>query len=115
MRSFLFAFAILVAATASGSEPEQPKVDNVGSIMVAFGAHLDEHPFAGAEDLYKFLHQAVFGPGHAIANREAAETWLRREIEGLGPPLEGEAVVRGARRRAAAGAGQPASICRTRM
>jgi hypothetical protein len=91
VRPILFAFVILVAATASGSDPEQPAVENVGSIMVAFGAHLEEHPFAGAEDLYKFLHQAVFGPGHAIENREAAETWLRREIEDLGPPLEGEA------------------------
>ena len=90
MRLFLFAIAILVAATASGSGPEQPKVEDVGSIMVAFGAHLDGHPFAGAEDLYKFLHQAVFGPGHAVGNREAAASWLQREIEGLGPPLEGE-------------------------
>ena len=90
MRSVLFAFVILVAATASGSEPEQPKVENVGTIMVAFGAHLDNHPLAGAEDLYKFLHQAVYGPGHAIPNREVAVAWLEREIEGLGPPLEGE-------------------------
>jgi hypothetical protein len=58
--------------------------------MVAFGAHLDEHRFAGAEDLYKFLHQAVYGPGHAIPNREAAAAWLQREIEGLGPPLDDE-------------------------
>ncbi len=58
--------------------------------MVAFGAHLDDHPLAGAEDLYKFLHQAVYGPGHAIPNRESAAVWMEREIEDLGPPLEGE-------------------------
>jgi len=81
---------ILVAATASGSGPAQPAVENVGSIMVAFGAHLDDHPLAGAEDLYKFLHQAVYGPGHAIPNREAGAVWMEREIEDLGPPLEGE-------------------------
>ena len=81
---------ILVAATASGSGPAQPAVENVGSIMVAFGAHLDDHPLAGAEDLYKFLHQAVYGPGHAIPNREAAAVWMERETEELGPPLEGE-------------------------
>jgi len=90
VRSVLFAFVILVAATTSGSEPEQPPVENVGTIMVAFGAHLDGHPFAGADDLYKFLHQAVFGPGHAIPNREAAAAWMEREIENLGPPLERE-------------------------
>jgi hypothetical protein len=81
---------ILVAATASGSEPELQPVENVGTIMVAFGAHLDGHSFAGAEDLYKFLHQAVYGPDHAIPNREAAATWLQREMEGLVPPLDGE-------------------------
>jgi hypothetical protein len=81
---------ILVAVNASGAEPAQPPVENVGSIMVAFGAHLDDHPLAGAEDLYKFLHQAVYGPGHAIPNRESAAVWMEREIEDLGPPLEGE-------------------------
>lgn len=81
----------MVAATASGSGREQPQVENVGSIMVAFGAHLDGHPYASAEDLYKFLHQAVYGPGHAIPDRETAAAWLNREIEGLGPPFEGEA------------------------
>jgi hypothetical protein len=83
------AFVILLAVPAVASEHEQP-VEDVGTIMVAFGAHLDDHPLAGAEDLYKFLHQAVYGPGHAIPNREAAAAWLEREIEGLGPPLEAE-------------------------
>jgi hypothetical protein len=90
VRSVLFAFVILVAATASGSEPEQPPIENVGTIMVAFGAHLDDHPLACADDLYKFLHQAVYGPGHAIPNREAAAAWMEREIENLDPPHEGE-------------------------
>ena len=90
MRSILFAFVILVAAIAIGSEPEQPQIENVGTIMVAFGAHLDDYPFAGAEDLYKFLHQAVYGPGHAISDRDAAEAWMEREIESLDPPIEGE-------------------------
>jgi hypothetical protein len=90
VRSSLVAFVILVAITASGSGPAQPAVENVGSIMVAFGAHLDDHPLAGAGDLYKFLHQAVYGPGHAIPNRESAAVWMEREIEDLGPPLEGE-------------------------
>ncbi len=91
MRPVLISVLALSAATVSAAGAEQPPVDNVGSIMVAFGAHLDGHPLAGAEDLYKFLHQAVYGPGHAIASREAAARWLEREIEGLGPPVEGEA------------------------
>jgi hypothetical protein len=90
VRLTLIASVILVAATAAGSESDQTPVENVGNIMVAFGAHLDDHPLAGAEDLYKFLHQAVYGPGHAISDREAAEAWMEREIESLDPPIEGE-------------------------
>lgn len=30
-------------------------------------------------DVYKLLHQAVFGPGHAIPNQKAAREWLERE------------------------------------
>jgi len=72
------ALVALAAVTVVAAEPEQ-QVEDVGNIMVAFGAHLDDHPLAGAEDLYKFLHQAVYGPGHAIPNREAAAAWLERE------------------------------------
>ena len=90
MRLALIASVILVAATAAGSESDQTPVENVGNIMVAFGAHLDDHPLAGAEDLYKFLHQAVYCPGHAISDREAAEAWMEREIESVDPPIEGE-------------------------
>ena len=90
MRLTLIASVILVAATAAGSKSDQTPVENVGNIMVAFGAHLDDHPLAGAEDLYKFLHQAVYGPGHAIPSREAAAIRLEREIENLDAPFEGE-------------------------
>ena len=90
MRLTLIALVILVAATAAGSESDQTPVENVGNIMVAFGAHLDDHPLAGAEDLYKFLHQAVYGPGYAISDRETAEAWMEREIDSLDPQIEGE-------------------------
>lgn len=89
MKGSLTALILVLAAAAPASE-HQPPVEDVGSIMVAFGAHLESHPLAGAEDLYKFLHQAVYGPGHAIQDRAAAAAWLEREIGGLGPPLEGE-------------------------
>ena len=92
MRHTLVALVILVAVIASGSETDQTSVGNVGNIMAAFGAHLDDHPLAGAEDLYKFLHQAVYGPGHAIPDREAAAAWLEREIENFEPPRDGESL-----------------------
>jgi hypothetical protein len=90
VRASVCALALFPAAVAFGAETARPSVEDVGAVMVAFGAHLDTHPAAGAEDLYKFLHQAVYGPGHAISNREAAANWLEREIEDLGPPLDGE-------------------------
>jgi len=90
VRLSLFLVPLLVSATVPGSEAEQPPVENVGTTMVAFGAHLDDHHAAGVEDLYKFLHQAIYGPGHAIPNREAAADWMDRELDGLGPSLEGE-------------------------
>ena len=90
MRLTLIAPVILVAVTAAGSESDQTPVENVGNIMVAFGAHLDAYPLAGTDDLYKFLHQAVYGPGHAIPSREAAAVRLEREIENLDAPFEGE-------------------------
>ena len=51
---------------------------------------LAEHPEAAAEDLYKFLHQAIYGPGHAIPDQDAAASWLDSEFEDLGPPRVGE-------------------------
>jgi hypothetical protein len=81
---------VLVAAPALSAENDQQPVEHVGTIMVAFGAHLDSHPMAGADDLYKFLHQAVFGPGHAISNRQAVADWMEGEVADLGPPIEGE-------------------------
>jgi len=81
---------LLAAASAAGSDNEPQPVENVGSVMVAFGLHLDDHPLVGAEDLYKFLHQAVYGPGHAIPNPEAAAAWMERELADIGPSLEGE-------------------------
>ena len=89
--ALLLAAAAVVPVAAFASEAEGPPVEAVGSIMVAFGEHLEAHPLAAAEDLYKFLYQAVFGPGHAVPSREAAVAYLERELEGLGPPPDGEA------------------------
>jgi hypothetical protein len=53
--------------------------------LAALDAHLDRHPAAEADDLYKLIHQAVAGPGHAIDDPAAARRWLEREIAGLAP------------------------------
>jgi hypothetical protein len=47
----------------------------------------------GVEDLYKLLHQAWRGPGHAIPSPEAAAAYLASEWETLGPPREDERIL----------------------
>ena len=49
--------------------------------------------FFGVEDLYKLLHQAYLGPGHAIPSREAAASYLEREWAEIGAALPGEPMV----------------------
>jgi hypothetical protein len=41
------------------------------------------------QDLYKLIHQGALGSEHAVANIEAAQAWLVREVSNLGTgPLE---------------------------
>lgn len=47
----------------------------------------------GIEDLYKLVHQAFQGPGHAIPTREAAAASLAREWSGLGPGRPDERMI----------------------
>jgi hypothetical protein len=83
--------ALLAAPLAAAAdEPIAEPADPLAGIMLAFGDHLRSHPVAGAEDLYKLLHQSVFGPGHAIPSREAARAYLERELAGLAAPLAEE-------------------------
>jgi hypothetical protein len=89
-RALLVAIAVAAASAGASASDPAPPADPVGSIMLAFGEHLESHPLAAAEDLYKLLHQAVYGPGHAIPDREAAAAYLERELAGLGPPLDNE-------------------------
>jgi hypothetical protein len=55
--------------------------------------HLVRYPLAGPEDVYKFVHQSVFGPAHFISDAQAARAYLEREVAGLGPGSEGEPLV----------------------
>ena len=41
--------------------------------------HIERYAEFDLLDVYKLLHQAVFGPGHAIPNQKAAREWLERE------------------------------------
>ncbi|MEJ2547404.1 MAG: hypothetical protein P8125_06245 [Gemmatimonadota bacterium] len=55
--------------------------------------HAARYDALEARDLYKLLHQAVAGPGHAIRDPEMARSWLVREWSSLGAPHEEEQVL----------------------
>lgn len=51
-------------------------------------AHLERYPAAQIADVYKLLHQGVFGPGHAIVSKKAAREWLEHEAGQQTPVAE---------------------------
>jgi hypothetical protein len=53
----------------------------VGQLL---GQHLQRYPHLELADIYKLLHQAAMGPGHAVSGLAAARTWLETEAAGLG-------------------------------
>ena len=50
--------------------------------------HLGRYPQMELDDIYKLLHQAAMGPGHAIHDAQSARSSLLREIEQLGEGLD---------------------------
>jgi hypothetical protein len=46
-------------------------------------AHLTRYPLAEAEDVYKFTHQSVYGPAHAVPSRDEAGRYLEEELASL--------------------------------
>lgn len=59
-------------------------MDN-GAVEALIQAHVRRYMEADILDVYKLLHQAVFGPGHTITNPRAAREWLERESATLRP------------------------------
>ena len=48
------------------------------------GQHLQRYPRMELADIYKLLHQAAMGPGHAVSNAAAARAALLSELAALG-------------------------------
>jgi hypothetical protein len=55
--------------------------------------HLARYPHAEAQDVYKFVHQSVYGPAHAVPGPEGARRYLDEEIAALPPGPPGEPLV----------------------
>jgi hypothetical protein len=72
------------------SPADKPLDRGTANAVQSLAFDLAEHPEAEAADVYKFLHQAIYGPGHAIPDPDAAARWLDSELEDLGPPRVGE-------------------------
>ena len=53
--------------------------------------HIARYPRMQLDDIYKLLHQAALGPGHAVKDAAAARAWLEKEVAELGTgPVEPE-------------------------
>jgi len=83
--------AVLMCLAPAAAASDEPIDRGVANAVRSLAFDFAEHPEAEATDLYKFLHQAIYGPGHAIPDPDAAARWLDGELEHLGPPLVGEA------------------------
>lgn len=57
-------------------------------IVALIRAHLERYPQAQIADVYKLLHQGVFGPGHSVASKKAAREWLEHEAGQQTPAAE---------------------------
>ena len=73
---------LLLTATIQMSAPSD--------VEVAIQKELTARPQSGVQDIYKLLHQSVFGPGHIIPNEDTARNYLLTEIAALGPASAGE-------------------------
>lgn len=51
--------------------------------------HIARYPRMQLDDIYKLLHQAALGPGHAVNDADVARAWLEKEAAELGAgPIE---------------------------
>ena len=82
--SFLTAVAVLLPLAGWSS------AHATSSFTTCLRAHLARYPRAQAEDVYKFAHQSVFGPGHAVPSLDEARRYVVEEVAALAPGPPGE-------------------------
>jgi hypothetical protein len=72
----------MAVAKETGMPDEADK--NVAALI---NTHVERYPEIDILDVYKLLHQAVFGPGHAIKNERSVQEVLEVECELLTPDV----------------------------
>lgn len=83
LRAVVVAGIVMAAVLGAAADPTPVPVPRAQSTALADELRL--HPDAAAADVYKFLHQGVFGPGHAVDDRQSVARTLDQEIAGLAP------------------------------
>ncbi|MDX2438570.1 MAG: hypothetical protein QNL88_16170 [Acidobacteriota bacterium] len=82
------ALGVAAATLCLASEPQA--TDATSNAVQALAFDVASHPNAEAVDIYKFLHQAMFGPGHAVTDPDQAGLFLRNELAAMGPATTNE-------------------------
>jgi hypothetical protein len=72
---------------ASNTSVQRTVTDEAVAALIR--THVQRYNEIDILDVYKLLHQGVFGPGHAVTNQRAAKEWLERESE-IQTPNAGE-------------------------
>lgn len=73
--TYLTAVALLVVATACTGDSTRER------IRQSVERQMERYPHSTLRDLYKNYFQDRFGPGHIIADENAADNYLRYELE----------------------------------
>ena len=60
-----------------------PRPLSHSSLSAIFAWHCRRYPLLKAQDIYKLIHQGVYGPGHIIASATAARQALENELTDL--------------------------------
>lgn len=60
------------------------------SLSAILALHLQRYPVLRASDVYKLIHQGVFGPGHLVASEQRARAGLKVELQELATRVKGQ-------------------------
>ena len=71
------------ASLMTTTETDDSISDSTGGIL---RAQIARYPRMEIADLYKLIHQSVFGSEHAVSDPEAARGWLTAEIARMNAP-----------------------------